>query len=48
MPRKTTEDKKKLFERLDKCLILEATLLGKQAREPELEDVYAPDALFFS
>lgn len=46
MPRKTTENKKTLFERLDKCLIWEAALLGKQARE--LEDVYAPDAIFFS
>ena len=41
MPRKTTEDKKKLFERLDKCLIWEAALLGKRSSGPELEDVYA-------
>lgn len=41
MPRKTTEDKKKLFERLDKCLIWEAALLGKRSSGPEMEDVYA-------
>lgn len=41
MPRKTTEDKKKLFERLDECLVQSASFLGRRSGQPELDDVYA-------
>lgn len=41
MSQKITENKKKLFERLDKRLIWAATILGKRSGEPTLDDVYA-------
>ena len=40
MAQKMAEDKKELFERLDKNLVWHTAILGKRSQEPDMEDIY--------
>ena len=40
MAQKMAEDKKELFERLDKNLVWHTAILGKRSQEPDIEDIY--------